>query len=96
MRKQARILQSNMDCHSDGDEERRIDTSHENGNGEASEIWRKKESSQVMGSRSIRDYLAAVLEYCGAEVLETSGEAAQDNKRKTIKPRYLMLGNTPR
>ena len=36
-------------------------------------------------------FLAAVLEYCVAEVLELAGNAAKDNKRKTITPRHIML-----
>ena len=36
-------------------------------------------------------YLAAVLEYITAEILESSGNAARDNKRSTIKIRDLYL-----
>lgn len=36
-------------------------------------------------------YLAAVLEYLSAEVLEVAGNAARDNSRKQIKPRFMQL-----
>ena len=36
-------------------------------------------------------YLAAVLEYLSAEILELAGNAAKDHKRKTIAPRHICL-----
>ena len=35
--------------------------------------------------------MAAVIEYLLAKLLELAGNSARDNKRKSIKPRHIMM-----
>ena len=36
-------------------------------------------------------FTAAILEYLTSEICELAGNAAEENKKKTIQPRHLML-----
>ena len=53
--------------------------------------WLKKECAGYDVSPLGAVYLASVLEYLCAEVLELAGNAARDFKKKTIDPRHIML-----
>ncbi|KAH7574685.1 hypothetical protein ACOSP7_008927 [Xanthoceras sorbifolium] len=58
--------------------------------GRIGRFLRKGRYAQRMGTGA-PIYMAAVLEYLAAEVLELAGNAARDNKKNRINPRHVLL-----
>ena len=58
--------------------------------GRVGRILRTKKYSQRVGAGA-PVYIAAVLEYLTAEILELAGNMAKEHGRKTISPRFITL-----